>query len=253
MDTEQDITEQARPTGLHIRTTVYEGPFELILDLIEKRKLSVNELSLAEVTDDYIQFVRGQGQFPMEEAAQFIGIAATLLLIKSKSLIPELELSSDEEEDVDGLKKRLLEYERVRDAARELARIYGLHTMVSAGDRAPEPFFAPARDLTQEGLAVALANALAALEKAEEKLPEARVRPMITIEEVMDSLLARVQKAMTLSFNEYSGTSTDRVEIIVSFLALLELVKQGAVEVLQQESFSDIRITNTSAGVPRYG
>lgn len=242
-----------RTSGLHVRTDVYEGPFELILDLIEKRKLSVNEVSLASVTDDYIQFVRGQGEFPMEEAAQFIGIAATLLLIKSRSLIPELELSGEEEEDVDDLKKRLSEYERVREQARELSRLFGRSVMVSRGERAPDVFFAPSRDLTIANLTSALANALTALEKAQEKLPEARVRSLVSIEEIMDTLLVRVQKAMTLSFREFSGTQTERVEVIVSFLALLELVKQGAVEALQHESFADIRITNTSTGVPRYG
>ncbi|MEK7201412.1 MAG: ScpA family protein [Patescibacteria group bacterium] len=241
-----------RSTGLHIRTDVYEGPFELILDLIEKRKLSVNEVSLASVTDDYIQFVRGQGEFPMEEAAQFIGIAATLLLIKSRSLIPELELSGEEEEDVDDLKKRLAEYERVREQARELSRLFGRSVMVSRGEQVPEPFFAPSRDLTLEALSGALETALLAREKTEEKLPEARVRALVSIEEIMDTLLVRVQKAMTLSFKEFSGTQSERVEVIVSFLALLELVKQGAVEALQHESFADIRITNTSTGVPRY-
>lgn len=243
----------ARPNGLHIQQSAYEGPFELILDLIEKRKLSINELSLAQVTDDYIQFVRGQGHFPMEEAAQFIGIAATLLLIKSKSLIPELELSGEEEEDVDDLKKRLTEYERAREGARELSRLFGKNVMMPAGVRAPEVFFAPSRDLTLSNLTDALTAALTALEKAQEKLPEARVRSLVSIEEIMDTLLTRVQKAMTLSFREFSGTKTDRVEVIVSFLALLELVKQGAVDALQHESFSDIRITDTSAGVPRYG
>ncbi len=247
MDTEVVSTHR-----LHIRTSVYEGPFELILDLIDKRKLSVNELSLAEVTDDYIQFVRGQGQFPMEEAAQFIGIAATLLLIKSKSLIPELELTGDEEEDVDDLKKRLLQYEQIREAARELSRIFGRQVLVSAGDRTPEPFFAPARDLTTDTLTTALADALAALEKAAEKLPEARVRSLVSIEEIMDNLLARVQKAMTVSFKEFSGATSERIEIIVSFLALLELVKQGAVDAEQGAAFTDIKITNTSTGVPRY-
>lgn len=237
---------------LHIRTEAYEGPFELLLDLIEKRKLSVNELSLAQVTDDYVQFVRNEGVFPIEEAAQFIGIAATLLLIKSKSLIPELELTGEEEEDVDDLKKRLNEYEKVREAARALTALFGNSVMVSAGVRAQEPFFAPSKDLTQENLARALQEALATLEKVREALPEARVRPLVSIEEIMDSLLARVQRTMTLSFKEFSGTATERVEVIVSFLALLELVKQGAVDALQHESFADIRITNTSTGVPRY-
>jgi segregation and condensation protein A len=239
--------------GLHIRTEVYEGPFEVILDLIEKRKLSVNELSLAQITDDYIQFVRSQGDFPMEQAAQFIGIAATLLLIKSRSLIPELELSGEEEEDVDDLKKRLQEYERAREQARELSRLFGRSVMVAAGERAPEVFFAPSRDMTTDNLVLALRDALAALEKAAEKLPEARVRALVSIEEIMDTLLVRVQKAMSLSFKEFSSTATERVEVIVSFLALLELVKQGAVDALQHESFQDIQITNTSTSLPHYG
>ncbi|MEK7510790.1 MAG: ScpA family protein [Patescibacteria group bacterium] len=238
--------------AFHIKTEAYEGPFELILELIEKSKLSINELSLAQVTDDYIQHVRGHGTFPMEDAAEFIGIAATLLLIKSKSLIPELELTGDEEEDMDDLKRRLKEYERVRDMMRELSKIFGRRVMVSAGERAPEVVFSPARDLTLERLESALEATLAALEK-EEQLPEARVRPIVTIEEMMDTLLARVQKAMTMSFKEFSAGSTEKVEIIVSFLALLELVKEGAVGAEQGESFSDIKITNTSTGVPHYG
>lgn len=236
----------------HIKTEAYEGPFELLLDLIEKRQLSINELSLAQVTDDYIQHVRGHGTFPMEDAAQFIGVAATLLLIKSKSLIPDLELTGDEEEDMDDLKRRLAEYERVREMMRELSRIFGKRVMVSAGERAPEVVFSPARDLTLTRIESALADALTALEK-EEQLPEARVRPMVTIEEMMDTLLTRVQKAMTMSFKEFAAGSTEKVEVIVSFLALLELVKEGAVEAAQQGSFSDIKITNTSTSVPHYG
>lgn len=245
----EDVTAY---TGFTIRTGSFEGPYDLILDLIDKRKLSVNELSLTQVTDDYIAFVRGHEAFPMEEAAQFIGVAATLLLIKSKSLIPELELSMDEEEDVDDLTRRLVMYEKVREARNELARIFGRNVMVSAGERAPEPMFAPARDLTLTNLSTALATALATLEKVEEKLPEARVRPLVTIEEMMDTLLGRVQRTMTLSFKDFSAGNTEKVEVIVSFLALLELVKQGAVEAAQHDPFEDIRITNTSAGVPRY-
>ncbi len=238
--------------GVHLKTDSYEGPFELVLDLIEKRKLSVNELSLAQVTDDYIQYVRGSGKFPMEDAAQFIGVAATLLLIKSKSLIPDLELSEEEVGDVDELKRRLAEYERVREMMRELSRIFGRSVMVSAGERTPEPVFAPSKDLTLPHLAGALGDALQALEK-EEKLPEARVRPMVTIEEMMDRLVERVQKKLTMSFKEFAGDAKEKVEVIVSFLALLELVKQGTVDAAQHETFSDIRITNTSTGVPTYG
>lgn len=238
-------------SGYVVRTPAFEGPFALVLELIEKRQLLVNDLSLSQVTDDFIQHVRSQAEFPIEDATDFIGVAATLLLIKSKSLIPDLELTGDEEEDIDDLKRRLEAYEKAREASKTLARLFGRSIMISAGERAPDVVFAPSKDLSSTALATALASVLAEREK-EEVLPEARVRPMVTIEEMMDRLMSRAQKALTMSFKDFAGDAKEKVEVIVSFLALLELVKQGALDVLQHETFSDIRITNTSATTPRY-
>jgi segregation and condensation protein A len=239
-------------TGFSIKTDSYEGPFELLLDLIEERKLLVNDLALTSITEDFIQHVRAQEAFPMEEAANFIQIAATLLLIKSKSLIPDLTLTEEENEDVEDLKRRLLAYEKVREAARELSRIFGKKMMVPAGGRAPDVVFAPANDLSAQALAEALARVLAAREEVEE-LPEARVKPLVTIEEMMDRLAARVQNAMSVSFKEFAGGTKEKVEVIVSFLALLELVKQGAVAAEQHATYGDIQIKSASVSVPRYG
>lgn len=246
----ETITPQ---TGFLIKTEVYEGPFEVLLDLIEARKLLVNDLALANITEDFIQHVRKQEAFPVEETANFIQIAATLLLIKSKSLIPDLALSEEENADVEDLKRRLAAYEKVRAAARELAHLYGKTVMARAGWRPPEIVFAPSRDLSASALAEAFARVLAARESVEE-LPTARVKPLVTIEEMMDRLAKRVQSALSLSFKEFANTTTERVEVIVSFLALLELVKQGAVRAEQFDAYGDIRISHTApASVPRYG
>lgn len=222
-----------------------------MLDLIEARKLLVNELALASITDEFIEHVRRQESFPMEETANFIQIAATLLLIKSKSLIPDLELTEEEKGDVADLERRLATYERVRDAARELARVFGKRVMIQAGEKKPEVFFAPSRDMATGSLESALARVLAAREEVE-KLPEARVKPMVTIEEMMDQLAKRVESALTLSFKDFAGSAREKVEVIVSFLALLELVKQGAVAAEQFENYGDIRISHSGTGVPRY-
>lgn len=238
-------------TGFSIKTPSFEGPFEVVLDLIESRKLLVNELALASITDEYIQHVRAQQNFPVEETANFIQIAATLLLIKSKSLIPDLTLTEEEQHDVDDLKRRLETYERVREAARELSRVFGRSVMLPAGEKKPEAMFAPSRDMGTEALADALAKVIAAREAVEE-LPQVRVKPLVTIEEMMDQLAKRVQTALTLSFKEFAGSAKEKVEVIVSFLALLELVKQGAVAAEQYDTHGDIRITNTNTGVPRY-
>lgn len=234
-----------------IRTQAFEGPYELLLQLIEESKLLVNELSLAKVTDDFIAHVKNKADFPMDEAADFIHVAATLLLIKSKSLIPDLELTDEEQEDVDDLRRRLEAYEKCREAAKELSRLFGRSVMISAGEREPDVVFAPSKDVTLLNIENALKEALAALEK-EEKLPEARVRPMITIEEMMDRLMFRVQQKLTMSFKEFSGSAKEKVEVIVSFLAMLELVKQGAIAVAQHGTFADISITNLQANTPRY-
>jgi segregation and condensation protein A len=236
-----------------IHTEAYQGPFELVLDLIEARKLLVNDLTLAHITEDYITHVRSQESFPVEETANFIQIAATLLLIKSKSLIPDLTLTEEENADIDDLKRRLEAYEKVREAARELSRVFGKTMLYSEGVRATEPFFSPSRDLSAEALAIALARVLAARETVEE-LPEARVKPVVSIEEMMEQLAKRVQSAMTLTFKEFAGNQKEKVEVIVSFLALLELVKLGSVVAEQYSQHGDIRISHTATDtVPRYG
>lgn len=246
--------EPTTPTAsFHIRTDAYHGPFEALLDLIEARKLLVNDLALADITEDFIQHVRAREAFPVEETAHFIQIAATLLLIKSKSLIPDLVLTDEENADVEDLRRRLAAYEKVREAARELSRLYGKAVMSGAGEHVPEAVFAPARDLSADALAEALTRVLAARKVAEE-LPEVRVKPLVTIEEMMDRLARRVQSAMTLSFKDFAGDAKEKVEVIVSFLALLELVKQGAVAAEQYGEHGDIRISHTAAtAVPRYG
>ena len=75
---------------------------------------------------------------------------------------------------------------------------------------------------------------------------------MVSIEDMMDRLMERVQKSITMSFKEFSGSAKEKVEVIVSFLAMLELVKQGAIDAAQHQTFADISITNLSAGTPRY-
>lgn len=241
----------ASPSGFTVRAGSYEGPLELILELIEKRKLLVNEVSLAQVTDEFIAYVQGGDAFPLEDATQFLNVAATLLLIKSRSLLPELELSTEEEEDVDALTRRLALYEQARLAARALASVFGTAVLAPRGERAPEVAFAPSGDLSLANLQEALTAMLARMQ-GEPALPEVRIRPLVSIEEMMDALRTRVERALNLSFREFTGDKTEKVEVIVSFLALLELVKQGSVDAEQHARFGDIRIAHAATGVPRY-
>lgn len=240
-------------TDFVIKTDGYEGPFELVLELIEKRKLLVNDLSLSEITDDFISQVRAKQTFPVEETANFIQIAATLLLIKSKSLIPDLALSEDEKEDVEDLKRRLSAYEKIREVSRLLGQAFGTAPLFPAGERKPEIFFSPSADLSIAAIDRAFAELLQREKDTEAELPKTKVKTVISLEEMMQKLAKRVESAMTLFFKDFAGGLKERSEIIVSFLALLELVKQDSVSVEQYAPYGDIRITHTAShAVPRY-
>jgi segregation and condensation protein A len=237
-----------------VKSGAYEGPFELLLDLIEKRKLLVNEVSLASVTDDFVAFAREAVEFPTALAADFISIAATLLLIKSRSLLPELELTNEEEVDVDDLAKRLAVLEKIRNAARRLAALSARegHALQCAGERTPDIFFAPGPALTTPRLTETLRRILTEEQEILQKLPEVRIRPLVSIEEMMDTLRARVERAVNVSFKDFTGNTKEKVEVIVSFLALLELVKQGSIEAVQPGRYGDITISSAEVVMPRY-
>src|SRR3989344_1126361 len=99
----------------HIKTEAFQGPLDLLLQLIEKRKLHINDISLAHITDDYLAHIAGLETFPLKEAAHFILVASTLVLIKSRSLLPSLSLTDEEEGDIKDLERRLKEYKRIKE------------------------------------------------------------------------------------------------------------------------------------------
>src|SRR3989338_2173930 len=105
-----------------VKTSVYEGPLDLLLELIEKRKLLINDISLAAVAEDYIVRIKQMEALPVGETAEFISLAATLLLIKSRSLLPTLELSEEEGHTIKELEYRLAVYQLLKEAAKRLGR-----------------------------------------------------------------------------------------------------------------------------------
>src|SRR3989338_1926873 len=108
----------------HLKTEQFEGPLDLLLSLIEKRKLFIGDFALAKVADEYIAHIRKFENFPMNDVANFLLVASTLVLIKSKSILPELNLSDEEESDIDDLKRRLAMYELFRGLAQEIRERY---------------------------------------------------------------------------------------------------------------------------------
>ncbi len=231
----------------------FEGPLDLLLDLIEKRKLFVSDVSLAKVADDYIAYVKNLSEFPVADSAQFVLIASTLLLIKSKSLLPALDLTTEEQASIEDLERRLKIYEKMRDISQKIRPLFGRDIMFARGERRLDPVFTPDADMTLSNLLLAAKRVLQSLPK-KEFLPKVLVDKVISLEEMITDLTQRITSSLKMSFKEFSGAGREqRVHVIVSFLAMLELVKQGIIEVAQEKHFEDISMeTGGNVHVPRY-
>lgn len=231
----------------------FEGPLELLLDLIEKRRLFVSDVSLAQVADDYIAYVRNLADFPVADSAHFVLVASTLLLIKSKSLLPTLNLTVEEQANVQDLEHRLKMLEKVREASVGVKALFGARFLFSRSERALAPTFSPDADMTADNLFAAVGRVLAHLPK-KEFLPKVLVDKVMSLEDMIGSLTERINSSLKMSFRDFSGSvgKAERVHVIVSFLAMLELVKQGVIQVSQERHFDDIQMQTESLGVPRY-
>ena len=234
-----------------IKQEKFEGPLELLLDLIEKRKLFINDISLAKVADDYVAYVRSVGDFPLSESAQFVLIASTLLLIKSKSLLPSLELSEDEKGNIADLERRLALYKIYRERAGALSGIFGKNFLFARAERKIEPVFSPDSSMTLSNILESMRSVLANLPK-KEFLPKAVVDKVISLEEMISNLTGRITQGLKMSFKEFSKDKEGKVNVIVSFLAMLELVKQGIINVVQERHFDDIVMETENIGLPKY-
>lgn len=234
-----------------LETPSFQGPLETLLMLIEERKMSISDISLAEVTDSYLTYVEKLSELPLGETAQFILIASTLLLIKSRALLPTLELSVDERESVEELERRLARYALIRKASKVLRTHWG-QTPLLLARRAPvrPSIFTPAA-VTRGTIADAAKRLVSVLPKPA-AMAKAAITPMLALEEVIARLKNRLSNAFRARFSELTK-SADRHETIVYFLAMLELVRSGSASVTQEKLFSDIEIEVEGVTTPRFG
>ncbi len=234
-----------------IETPSYKGPLETLLDLIEARKLSISDISLASVADNYLAYVEKLPKLPLAETSQFVLVASTLLLIKSRSLLPLLELSEDERESVEELERRLIQLKVVRSAAKLLRKEWGVAPLLFPR-RAPiaEAIFTPA-ETSPNILQTAALRLINLLPKAE-NLASAVVAPVLALEDVIMNLKKRLNSVVRARWSEITRGAS-RHDAIVHFLAILELVRSGSASVIQDRLFSDITIEAEVSGAPSYG
>ncbi len=259
--TESEVLEttlsKTSVSGFTIKTTVFEGPLDLLLTLIEKRKLFINDISLSKVTDEYVEYITRLGEYSLSDRTQFIYIASTLLLIKAKSLLPTLTLTEEEKTDIADLEHRLKELEIIRKSSLEIQKAFGTKLIFPRGDfKIDVKVFVPSADTSIANIQEAIGRVLTALPKKQTE-PKVAIKKTISIEEMMVRLTDRIKSAVRMSFREFSGGKSlldkgERVHVIVSFLAMLELVKQGTIDANQDGLFDEIHMETQQIGIPRY-
>ena len=228
-----------------IKISGFEGPFGLLLDLIEKRKLHINDVSLSAVTEDYLAYMNKLGGLSPAEISSFVLVASTLLLIKSKSLLPNLDLTSEEQGDIKSLEERLRLYELFTRLGGNIKDNFGKKIIFAPNERKNEILvFLPDERITKDSMMTFAKDVLGSMPK-KVFLPEVEVRKVISIEEMIDKLTDRIKSAMKMSFSDFAGKSKTREEkvfVIVGFLAMLELVRNGILDAVQENDGGDIMI-----------
>jgi segregation and condensation protein A len=218
----------------------FEGPLDLLLTLIDEAKLSITEVALATVTEQFFKHLTTIDEDRSEELADFLVVGTKLVYLKSKELLPYLY---PEEEDGPSLAEQLKLYKRYADASKGIGKRW-LKNVVGYGHFEPpikvEGFFPP-QNGTQEALYKSFTFLLKRL-KPVDPLPQVRIDRTVSVKQKVQSLYEALQKCKSLNFREVVGTAATKTDVIVSFLALLELVKQAKASIHQPNSFEDMEI-----------
>ena len=232
-----------RVSRYKVQTPIYEGPLDLLLGLIERAELDITTISLAMVTDQYLAYIHGlEEKTGPEELSAFLVIAARLVQIKSEALLPRPpDRAPGEEDPGTDLVEQLRLYKRFKEIGVWLLdrQTRNLRTFLRV---APPPHIEAKLDLSNlslKDLEEAAARAFGRQEQ-QQSLGTVISAPVVTIREKIDLITATLQRVQRGSFRGLLGDKVSRIEVVVTFLALLELVKRYHVEAFQQELFGEI-------------
>ncbi len=234
----------------------FEGPLDLLLHLIEKNKVSIYDIPIVEITNQYLDYVNHMDQEDLNLVSDFLVMAATLIDIKSRMLLPREEEEEGEEEDPrTELVNRLLEYKKYKYISQELAELEdsaGMHLFKPATVPPEVARYEPPVDLDQllDGLTLVRLQAIfqQVMKRKEDKIDRVRSsfgtikKEPVSLEERIGSVMAYARKHRTFRFRQILEQSTDKLEVVVTFLAVLELMKIGKIHLTQENLFDDMEI-----------
>lgn len=231
-------------------TSAFEGPIEKLLELIEREELTISSVSLARVTGDFLAHVERLKESAIPEEyptmlADFLVVASKLLLIKSKDLLPSLELTQEEETDIRDLEARLKLYQELKQtqvnlkaAWSEQQLMFGREFLMSA-----EPLFYPPQAITGDDLVRAVSAVVLQLSKVVHQ--QGTVSPeIVSLKQKIEDITERLTRVAKVAFSELGGKS--RTELVALFLAVLHLVRQQIADVEQSGQFGDLTIAKRS-------
>lgn len=224
-----------------VKLEKFSGPLDLLLQLIEQEKLPIAQVSLSQVAEQYLNHLKNT-KVPPEELADFLLVAAKLLYLKSKILIPQLV--DEELEEGISLEEQLRMYKQFVEASRQLQRIIAQKTVAFSREKIPvvqEIAFRPPTKLNLEKMRLVMHEIVEALRPLIKK-PAEVMRRTISIQEKISHLKELILQKGRLMFKHWINRAEDRTEIVVSFLALLEMVKQRHVAAEQEQLFAEIII-----------
>jgi segregation and condensation protein A len=239
-----------------VKVGEFEGPLDALLTLVDEKKLSINDVSLSVIADDFLAYVKSLSTHDKELIISFLGTTATLLLIKSITLLPGLPVTQEEVGDIHELERRLALYKLFKDIGEELAKethkrkiFFQKNTPHILHEQ-----FAGHPSISRETLHGALVEFFKA-NPVKERLPEVMVETVVSLEEMISNFVEKINQAPKHSFSALSGHGTQtqsasreqRLNVIVSFLALLELVKQEVIDMQQENPYDEITIESQKA------
>jgi len=233
-----------------VKIEVFEGPFDLLLQLITNHELSVNEVPVAQITSSFLEHIKEASDLDLDTATEFLLIAATLLLIKARSLLPPLEEEVDEEDDPESaredLVERLLEYKAFSNASEWLADQYARNGWYTPRLRELEEDYAqlypdPFEGVDVSGLSQALMELL--IDRAPAPVDTSHIAPIkVSVMEHIGRVRATLDHVGRTTFRELISECRTKMEVIATFLAILELYKSGEVTLTQRKRFGKIDV-----------
>lgn len=227
-----------------VKIEQFEGPLDLLLNLIEEEKIDITRISLAKVTDQYLEYIKSYESISLYNLSSFLSIAAKLILIKSQALLPLLQLDEEEEEEIKDLEKQLEALKVIKGIIPKFFETLenSNSSFAHEGMWGMKPHFCPPDGITAMDLREAFLVSLTSIPEFE-KLEEKIISDVVSLERKIIDVQKMIKSKALKTFSEIKKNSKDKAEVVVSFLAVLELVKQRIVVARQEGVFDDIEFS----------